>query len=100
MASAFSAPIRGAERPGSMVVWADGCAAGRVEVALSRGFAPGAGHAAGRSGRLSAVALQRVAWLVTVLGFLVAAVVLLLSDYNGYAALSAAVALSASINLR
>ncbi len=44
--------------------------------------------------------LQRAAWLVTVLGFLVAGLILLLADYTGYAALSAAVAASAAINLR
>ncbi|HYF25460.1 MAG TPA: hypothetical protein VD931_06950 [Baekduia sp.] len=46
------------------------------------------------------MSLQRIAWLVTVLGFLVAGVILLLADYRGYAALSGAVALSAAINLR
>lgn len=44
--------------------------------------------------------LQRAAWLVTTLGFLVAAVILFLSDYNGYAGVSVAVALAASVNLR
>lgn len=44
--------------------------------------------------------LERIAWLVTVGGFLIAALVLLLSGYQGYAGLSTAVALSAAINLR
>ncbi|WP_205697546.1 hypothetical protein [Conexibacter sp. SYSU D00693] len=46
------------------------------------------------------MSLQRVAWLVTVVGLVVAAAILLLADYTGYAALAVAVALSASINLR
>ena len=46
------------------------------------------------------MSLQRAAWLVTVLGFLVGAVILLLSDYTGYALISTAVAGSAAINLR
>lgn len=44
--------------------------------------------------------LERAAWLVTVAGFLIGGVVLLVSGYQGYAALSGAVALSAGINLR
>ena len=43
--------------------------------------------------------LARVSWIVTVLIALLTAVLLLLSDYTGYAALSIAVAASASINL-
>jgi hypothetical protein len=43
--------------------------------------------------------LSRVAWIVTVLVALVTAVLLLLSDYTGYAALSFAVGASAAINL-
>lgn len=46
------------------------------------------------------MSLPRVAWLVTTVGFLAAAVILLLSDYTGYAGLSAAVGASAAINLR
>jgi hypothetical protein len=46
------------------------------------------------------VPLQRIAWLVTVCGFLVSAVILLVSGYQGYAAVSGAVAASAAINLR
>ncbi|MBI5105595.1 MAG: hypothetical protein HZB46_11570 [Solirubrobacterales bacterium] len=46
------------------------------------------------------MSLQRISWLVTVVGFLGAAVVLLISGYQGYAAVSAAVAGSAAINLR
>ncbi|WP_187369005.1 hypothetical protein [Baekduia soli] len=44
--------------------------------------------------------LQRIAWIVTVGALLVGALIMLLSHYQGYAALFAAVALSASINLR
>ncbi|HEY3970426.1 MAG TPA: hypothetical protein VGL79_03405 [Solirubrobacteraceae bacterium] len=43
--------------------------------------------------------LARVSWIVTVLIALLTAVLLLLSDYTGYAALSVAVAASAAINL-
>ncbi len=44
--------------------------------------------------------LSRVAWLVTVGICLIAAVLLLLSDYFGYAGLLALVGISAAINLR
>ena len=44
--------------------------------------------------------LQRVAWIVTVAALLIGALIMLLSNYQGYAALFAAVALSAAINLR
>jgi hypothetical protein len=44
--------------------------------------------------------LQRIAWLVTVVALLIGALIMLLSDYHGYAALFAAVAASAAINLR
>ena len=44
--------------------------------------------------------LSRVAWLTTVGICLIAAVLLLLSDYYGYAGLLTAVGLSAAINLR
>lgn len=43
--------------------------------------------------------LSRVAWIVTVLIALVTALLLLLSGYHGYAALSVAVGASAAINL-
>lgn len=43
--------------------------------------------------------LARVSWIATVLVALLTAVLLLLSDYTGYAALSLAVAASAAINL-
>jgi hypothetical protein len=45
------------------------------------------------------VELSRVAWIVTVLIALVTAILLLLSGYTGYAALSVAVGGSAAINL-
>ncbi len=44
--------------------------------------------------------LSRIAWLVTVAASLITALLLLISDYNGYALLAAAVGLSAAINLR
>jgi hypothetical protein len=43
--------------------------------------------------------LSRLAWLVTVGVCLVAALILLLSGYDGYAGVSLAVALAAGINL-
>jgi hypothetical protein len=43
--------------------------------------------------------LDRLAWLLTVAAALLAGVLLLISGYQGYAALSAAVAASAAINL-
>ena len=45
------------------------------------------------------VPLTRVAWLVTIAACLVTAVLLLVSGYQGYAALSVAVGASAAINL-
>ena len=44
--------------------------------------------------------LSRIAWLVTVGICVIAAGLLLLSDYFGYAGLLAAVGISAAINLR
>jgi hypothetical protein len=46
-----------------------------------------------------AVAIERIAWIVTVLVALVTALLLLLSGYTGYAGLGLAVAVSAAINL-
>jgi hypothetical protein len=43
--------------------------------------------------------LSRIAWLTTVLVALVAALLLLLEGYTGYAGLATAVGASASINL-
>ncbi len=43
--------------------------------------------------------ITRLAWIVTVLISLLTALLLLLSDYTGYAGLSLAVAVSAAINL-
>jgi hypothetical protein len=43
--------------------------------------------------------LGRIAWLVTTIVCLVAAVVVLIDGYRGYAAVAFAVALSAAINL-
>jgi hypothetical protein len=45
------------------------------------------------------VPLSRIAWLVTVVACLVAAVLLLVGGYQGYAALALAVGASAAINL-
>lgn len=47
-----------------------------------------------------AVPLSRIAWLLTVGAALVTALLLLISDYNGYALLAFAVGCSAAINLR
>ncbi len=44
--------------------------------------------------------LPKIAWLVTIAAALITALLLFLSGYNGYAALSIAVAASAAINLR
>ena len=46
------------------------------------------------------VELNRVAWIVTVVICVVAAVLLLLSGYQGYAAVLVAIGASAAINLR
>jgi hypothetical protein len=46
------------------------------------------------------VSLSRIAWLVTVAICLVAALILLLSGYDGYAGVVLAVGLAAAINLR
>lgn len=43
--------------------------------------------------------LSRVAWIITALIALITAILLLLSGYTGYAALSVAVGCSAAINL-
>ena len=58
-------------------------------------------QASGAQSRMMApMTLQRIAWLVTVVALLIGALVMLLSNYQGYAAVFAAVALSAAINLR
>jgi hypothetical protein len=46
------------------------------------------------------VSLARISWLVTVLGFLVAALLLALNGYTGYSFVLVAVALAAAVNLR
>ncbi len=46
------------------------------------------------------MSLTRIAWLATVLAAVLTGILLLISGYQGYAALAAAVGLSASINLR
>lgn len=49
---------------------------------------------------MASMTLQRIAWLVTVVALLIGALIMLLSNYQGYAAVFVAVALSAAINLR
>ena len=44
--------------------------------------------------------LSRIAWLTTVAACVLTAILLLLSDYQGYAGLALAVGISAAINLR
>ena len=44
--------------------------------------------------------LSRIAWLATVAACLLTAVLLLVSGYDGYAAIAVAIAASAAINLR
>jgi ABC-type transporter Mla maintaining outer membrane lipid asymmetry permease subunit MlaE len=44
--------------------------------------------------------LPRIAWLVTVVALLIGALIMLLSHYQGYAAVFGAVAVSAAVNLR
>jgi hypothetical protein len=48
----------------------------------------------------TSVDLARLGWLATVLACLIAVVILLLNGYDGYAAVTFAVAVSAAINLR
>jgi hypothetical protein len=48
---------------------------------------------------LGTVRLGRIAWIITSLACLVAAVVVLIGGYRGYAAVAFAVAVSAGINL-
>jgi hypothetical protein len=55
--------------------------------------------ARGRIRNNKAMAITRIAWLVTVLVALVTALLLALSGYTGYAGLGVAVAASAAINL-
>jgi ABC-type Fe3+-siderophore transport system permease subunit len=45
------------------------------------------------------VAIERIAWIATVLVALITALLLLLSGYTGYAGLGLAVAISAAVNL-
>jgi hypothetical protein len=51
------------------------------------------------SDRMDGMSLTRIAWIVTVLACLVASLLLLVSGYQGYAAVTLAVGLSAAINL-
>ena len=51
------------------------------------------------SGQNEPVNLARVAWLLTVIGCLVAVIILAFDGYLGYAAVTLAVALSAAINV-
>jgi hypothetical protein len=45
------------------------------------------------------MAIERIAWIATVLVALLTALLLLVSGYNGYAGLGLAVAIAAPINL-
>ena len=61
---------------------------------------PGVRRASNRRGwHARGVRLKRLAWLVTTLGCLLAALVVFLRGDDGYAAVAVAVALSAAINL-
>jgi hypothetical protein len=60
----------------------------------------GAAGVGANSQNARSMTLQRIAWLVTVVALLIGALVMLLSHYQGYAALFTAVAASAAINLR
>jgi len=51
------------------------------------------------AGGIDGVDLERIAWLVTVVGCLITVVVLVLQGYLGYAAVTFAVAISAAVNL-
>jgi hypothetical protein len=46
------------------------------------------------------VPLSRIAWICTVAAAVITGVLLLISGYQGYAALAGAVGLSAAINIR
>jgi hypothetical protein len=48
---------------------------------------------------MPSMAINRIAWIATVLVALLTAVLLLISGYTGYAGLGLAVAISAAINL-
>ncbi len=54
---------------------------------------------AGHRGQNSGVPLSRISWIVTVGACLLAGVLLLINGYSGYAAVSAAVAAAAAVNL-
>jgi len=46
------------------------------------------------------VPLPRIAWIITVVSCVTAALLLLLNDYQGYAGVLLAVGVSAAVNLR
>jgi hypothetical protein len=56
-------------------------------------------RADGRIRKNGPMAIERIAWIVTVLVALITALLLLLAGYTGYAGLGVAVAASAAINL-
>ena len=56
-------------------------------------------HSDRRLRKNRAVAIERIAWIATVLVALLTALLLLLSGYTGYAGLGLAVAISAAVNL-
>jgi hypothetical protein len=59
----------------------------------------GNGLQTGARAILVCVELGRIAWLVTTVSCLIAAVIVLIDGYQGYAAVAFAVAISAAINL-
>jgi hypothetical protein len=71
-----------------------------VSVAIRASAAPGVRTAVIAAVETTVMSLRRLAWLVTVLICAVASLVLVLSGYQGYAAVVLAVGLSAAINLR
>jgi hypothetical protein len=60
----------------------------------------GVGAAKSTGGHNTRVPLARLSWLMTVLGFVLAALLLLLNGYTGYSLVLVAVALAAAVNLR
>jgi hypothetical protein len=56
-------------------------------------------RADGGIGKNAPMAIDRIAWIVTVLVALITALLLLLSGYTGYAGLGVAVGAAAAINL-
>jgi hypothetical protein len=70
-----------------------------AEAASEAAIGPEAGPGGDRGRDHSDVDLGRIAWVVTVLGCLVAVVILVLEGYFGYAGVTLAVGAAAAINL-